>query len=189
MNSSKIAFTLVELMVTILIIIILSLMTYLPYGHYQNKAKLKLASREITQSFYDAKSMAISWIKDISWNKSVWLYFSKDILNNDKIIFFIYPYDIEEIFITNTIWPNSEILRTKILQDSIKINDLNWYDNLLFFFDSISWSSKVYTFTTSWKQEVILDKININFSYKNTSSPALSKQIIYHKNTNIIDYN
>jgi len=60
MNFKKGGFTLVELIVTITIIIILSLMTYLPYSHYQNKAKLKLASREISQSFYEAKNMAIS---------------------------------------------------------------------------------------------------------------------------------
>jgi len=47
-------------MVVVFIIIILSVLTYLPYSHFQNKAKLKLASRELSQSFYEAKNMAIS---------------------------------------------------------------------------------------------------------------------------------
>jgi hypothetical protein len=42
------------------IISILSIMIYAPYNHYQNKAKLKLTSREISQSFYEAKNMATS---------------------------------------------------------------------------------------------------------------------------------
>lgn len=189
MNFKKGGFTLVELIVTITIIIILSLMTYLPYSHYQNKAKLKLASREISQSFYEAKNMAISWIKDISWNKSVWLYLTKDVSSNNRITFFIYPHDIDELLINNIESSEVKILKTKFIQESININNLNWYDNLLFFFDSISWKSKVYTFTSSWREEVVLDKINIDFSYKNASSSTLNKQIIYNKNTNIIDYN
>lgn len=186
---SKKAFTLVELLVAITIIIILSLMTYIPYSHYQNKAKLKLASREISQSFYEAKNMAISWIKDINWNKSVWLYLNKDISSNNKIVFFIYPHDLDELLINNIESSQVQILKTKLIQDSININSLDWYDNLLFFFEAITWKSNVYTFTSSGRLEVVLDKINIEFSYKNTTSPTLSKQIIYHKNTNIIDYN
>ncbi|MDD3793756.1 MAG: prepilin-type N-terminal cleavage/methylation domain-containing protein [Candidatus Gracilibacteria bacterium] len=186
---SKKAFTLIELLVSITIIIILSLMTYLPYSHYQNKAKLKLASREISQSFYEAKNMAISGIKDISSNKSVGLYLTTEAGNSNKLIFFVYPYDIDELLINNVESSQVNILKTKLIQDGININNLNGYDNLLFFFDSITGKSKVYTFTSSGKSEVDLDKIIISFSYKNAISSTLNKQIIYYKNTNIIDYN
>jgi hypothetical protein len=37
---------------------------YAPYSLYQQKAKLKLASRELSQSFYEAKNMAVSGIKE-----------------------------------------------------------------------------------------------------------------------------
>jgi hypothetical protein len=39
------------------------MIAYVPYAHYQKKAKLRLASREISQSFYEAKNMAVSGIK------------------------------------------------------------------------------------------------------------------------------
>jgi len=47
-------------MIAITIVVILSVVTYVPYNHYQNKAKLKLASREISQGFYEAKTIASS---------------------------------------------------------------------------------------------------------------------------------
>ncbi len=164
-------------------------MTYLPYSHYQNKAKLKISSREISQSFYEAKNMAVSWIKDTLWNKSIWIYITNKSPENDKITLFSYPHDISESLIDRTeIW-STKILKTNPLQDWIKIDELNWYDNLLFYYDSINWKSKVYTFTPSWKSEVTLDKISIVFSYKNSISESLRKKITYYKKTNIIDYN
>jgi hypothetical protein len=38
----------------------LMLIAYAPYQYYEKKSKLRLASREISQSFYEAKNMAIS---------------------------------------------------------------------------------------------------------------------------------
>jgi prepilin-type N-terminal cleavage/methylation domain-containing protein len=58
-------FTLIELLISITILFILMMMAYIPYEHYQKKAKLKLASREISQSFYEAKNMAVSGIKEL----------------------------------------------------------------------------------------------------------------------------
>lgn len=185
----KSAFTIIELIVAISIAITLMIVTYLPYWHYQNKAKLKLASREISQSFYEAKAMAVSWIKDISWNRSIALYFNINSPDDDKIVFFTYPHNIEEDFITNVESWNIKILKTKLIQDNIKIDYLNWKDNLLFFYDSITWSSKIYTFNSSWKTEVLDNKISIKFSYKKSLSDSLRKELIYFKNTNIIDYN
>jgi Tfp pilus assembly protein PilE len=47
-----------EFLVASTIVVLLTLMTYVPYSHYQNKAKIKIASREISQSFYESKNMA-----------------------------------------------------------------------------------------------------------------------------------
>jgi prepilin-type N-terminal cleavage/methylation domain-containing protein len=74
----KRGFTLIELLVSITLLAMLMMMAYAPYSHYQKKAKLKLASREISQSFYEARNMAISGIKELkssdiyeSENKSI----------------------------------------------------------------------------------------------------------------------
>jgi prepilin-type N-terminal cleavage/methylation domain-containing protein len=64
MKEKKSGFTLIELLVSITILFILMMMSYVPYSYYQKKAKLRLASREISQSFYEAKNMAISGIKE-----------------------------------------------------------------------------------------------------------------------------
>jgi prepilin-type N-terminal cleavage/methylation domain-containing protein len=59
MNTKK-AFTLIELMIAITIIVILTMASYAPYTYYQNKAKLKVTSREISQLLYEARNMAIN---------------------------------------------------------------------------------------------------------------------------------
>jgi hypothetical protein len=38
----------------------LVLATYTPYNYYMNKAKVKSASREISQALYEARNMAIN---------------------------------------------------------------------------------------------------------------------------------
>ena len=189
MYLKKKAFTLIELIVAMSIVGTLMMMTYLPYNHYQNKAKLKLSTREISQSFYEAKNMAVSWIRDLDWNTSVWLYMTTNEPDNWNIVFFSYPHDIDELSINNIESWSIKKIKEKQLQDWIKINNLEWYENLLFFYNSINWDSKIYTFWTSWKTEIIDDEISIVVSYKNSTSESLKKELIYFKNTNIIDYN
>jgi len=50
---TKKAFTLIELMIAITIVVILTMATYAPYNYYQNKAKLKVTTREISQILYE----------------------------------------------------------------------------------------------------------------------------------------
>lgn len=69
------AFTLIELLVSISIFFILVLITYVPYNFYMNKVKVKNTIKEISQSLYEARNMAINWISENS-NKSIWLYLS-----------------------------------------------------------------------------------------------------------------
>ncbi|NVP17095.1 type II secretion system protein [Candidatus Gracilibacteria bacterium] len=182
------AFTLFELLVVISIIMTLMIVVYLPYSHYQNKAKLKLVSREISQSFYEARNMAVSGIKDITGNRSIGLYFSNQDGSDDKIIFFSYPHNIDTNLINNIESSDVKIIKTNTIQDNINIDYLDGYDNLLFFFNSISGESSVYTFTSSGKNIVNKDKISIKFSYKKSMSETLRKELIYYKDTNIIDY-
>jgi prepilin-type N-terminal cleavage/methylation domain-containing protein len=56
----KFGFTLIELMITITIIVVLTMMTYAPYNYYQNKAKLKITLRQVSQLLYESRNMAVN---------------------------------------------------------------------------------------------------------------------------------
>ena len=164
-------------------------LTYVPYNHYQNKAKLKITSRIISQSFYEAKNMAVSWLKDVITNRAVWVYLDTNSWNNTYLTFFSYPYDIETENIDNIISWDIKIIKVKELEPWIRINNLGWRNNLLFFFESITWESKVYTFNWILKTEITDTQIPIMFSYKDATSPTLQREITYFTETNIVDYN
>lgn len=181
-------FTLMEFLVASTIVVLLTLMTYVPYSHYQNKAKIKIASREISQSFYESKNMATWWITSNNTNKSVWLYITTDLLTSNTIKFLSYPYDIEEININNNVSGSTELIKEKKLQDWVSIVDLWPYNNLLFFYESITWESKVYTFDSGTKTQVTDDILDITISYRNSSSDSLKSKLNYYTKTNIIDY-
>ena len=57
---TKKAFTLIELIISITIVVILTVTSYAPYSYYQNKAKLKITTREISQLLYDSRNMAMN---------------------------------------------------------------------------------------------------------------------------------
>ncbi|MBT3727135.1 prepilin-type N-terminal cleavage/methylation domain-containing protein [bacterium] len=54
------AFTLIELMISILIIVLLVIVSYAPYNYYQKKANLKITAKSISQVLQDSKTKAIS---------------------------------------------------------------------------------------------------------------------------------
>jgi len=56
----KLGFTLIELMIAIVIMVILTMTAYAPYNYYQNKAKLKVTAREISQLLYESRNMAVN---------------------------------------------------------------------------------------------------------------------------------
>jgi hypothetical protein len=143
--------------------------------------------------------MAVSGIKELkdadtyeSENMSIWLYITTEDWKNNKVILFSYPYDIpeEEININS----DTSIIKTNILQEWIKINNLSSndlsYNNLLFFYRAINWEIKIFTLLSdSWqKDEINNDEISIIFSYMNATTSSLQKRLTYFKNTNIIDY-
>ncbi len=190
-------FTLMEFMVASSIIVIITLLTYIPYSHYQNKAKIKISSREISQSFYEIKNMATWWLKYDDGNPSsifngintsVALYITTEDTNSNIIRFFAYPHDIQESNITNNVNSTTSLIKQKKLQDWVSFIDLWWYDNLLFFYESITWDSKIYTFNWWSKSEATDDIYDITISYKKSSSNSLKSELKYYSETNIIDY-
>ena len=183
---SKKAFTLIELMIALTIVAIVTMASYAPYNYYKNKAKLKNTASKITQLLYDSRNMAINGMVGIDWNVSVWVYF--DSSDNNKVHIYSYPHDISQVDISNLEIGDIKNIKTIYLDNGVQIDWIEWNDNLLFFFDSISWDVKYYKWNW-WVRSLITDnEVVINFSYKWSTSPNLNKSISYFTSTNIIDY-
>lgn len=180
-------FTLIELVISITIIWILFLLSYAPYSFYQKKASLKVTSREISQILSEARNMAINWAVTNTWNISIWVYFdSSSNFSNNNIKIFSYPHNIDKININKEAWWNIHLIKTLQLKKWIIIDNIISKDNLLFFFESITWKLTYYTWEWMNKIELEQDKIDITFSYK--WSTNLNKTIEYFTNTNIMEY-
>jgi len=175
-------------MISILIIVLLVIVSYAPYNYYQKKANLKITAKSISQVLQDSKTKAISWLVWVNSNLSIWVYFTNDELWNNKIKMFWYPYNIDELNITNIENTEIKLLKTYKLKKDIVIDKVWWKDNLLIFFNSINWEAKYYTFDSWLKTEVIENKIIIDFSYNHTTSDNLKRKIEYITDTNTIFY-
>ena len=187
MNNKK-AFTLIELMIAITIIVILTLAAYAPYNYYQNKAKLKVATREVSQFLSESKNRAINWSIGSSWNVSIGVYFDSSASEKDKIKVFSYPHDIENLNITNFEWGDIKLIKTLLLQKWVQIDNVEWKNNFLFFFNSIDGELTYYNWDWPLKNIIVADKISINLSYMGASSGNLQRTIKYFTSTNLIDY-
>lgn len=187
-NNKKIAFTLIELVIVITLFFILVSASYIPYSYYINKAKVRNTIKEISQSLYEARNMAINWTSSGS-NISVWIYMDAE-NNSNKLQFFSYPHYYTWAQIVNNLWTDIKLIKTYDLQPGINITNINWENNWLFFFESISWSWAYYYFDSNGTRNNIVNKeIKINLSYKWAAiwSP-LAWELIYYTNTNIVDY-
>jgi len=186
-------FTLIELIVAMSIFFIMVVSTYVPYNYYSQKAKLNVVVKEISQSLYNAKNIAVNWSSNNIWNTSIWIFFDTTSWNNSQIQYFAYPYSFSgSQIIPKEIW-NIKILKTIKFSGPIEINTIWWKENGLFFFSSITWSGWYYYYDNNpinnSKHNFNLDNIVINVSYKWTTAIWLSKEIIYNTRTNIVDYN
>jgi prepilin-type N-terminal cleavage/methylation domain-containing protein len=185
----KKAFTLIELMVSISILTILTMASYAPYSYFQNKSKLKIATREISQVLYEWRNMAVNWSVQDSWNVSIWVYFDSRDTEKNKVKIFSYPHDIGILDINRVEWWSIKLLKTLVLKNGVEIDNIGWRDNLLFFYDSITWNLTYYNWG-GWLRNTVSgeDIISINISYKNSTSENLKRNIKYFTSTNIIDY-
>jgi len=181
------AFTLIELLISMTIFFIIVIASYVPYNFYMNKVKVRNTIREISQSLYEVRNMAINWISNVS-NVSMWLYI--DVENNPNLLqFYSYPYTFTWSQITNELGSDIKLVKSYELIDWININSIDWQKKFLFIFDSISWDGKYYYFNESWKQKFVWDEVEILFSYKNaTIGSPLSWKLKYFTKTNIVDY-
>ena len=116
------AFTLIELMIAITIVAVLTMASYAPYNYYQNKAKLKVTSREISQVIYESRNMAINGAVWSSSNVSIWVYFDTSTLWNNTIQVFSYPYNILDNNINHLETVDTKLLKTLTLKKWIQID-------------------------------------------------------------------
>lgn len=185
---NKKAFTLIELLISITIVIILMMVAYAPYNYYQNKAKLKITAREVSQLLYESKNMAVNWAIWINWNVSIWVYFDTDLSWNNKIKVFSYPYNIQFSDIDKVEWWNVKLLKEYNLKNWVILNNIEWKNDILFLFESITWDLSYYTWESNIRNTIEDDIISLNFSYKWSDLVTLNKTINYFTSTNIIDY-
>lgn len=183
-------FTLIEFMIVITIMMLVLLLSYAPYNLYQNKARVKLATREISQSFYEARNMAISWIqsaknKSDETNKSVWILLEKSQTKNSKIKYFLFQKDI---FISKN-FESGEEFKQKDIQDWVFIKNFPWNESvekILIVYEASSGQIKIFNYDT--KNEILKNDFQLEVSYRNSSSEILNRTIKYYLKTNIVDY-
>jgi len=179
-------FTLIEMLIAITIFFIIVVMSYVPYSYYQNKAKLRISVKEISQSISEAKNLAINGYTNSWINNSIWLYFDT---SSDKIKYFSYPYTYSWSQIQISWDSNIKLIKEKKMLPWIKLDKIEWNENILMFFSAIYWTWSFYYWDEDWnRQNLSQNIINIDISYKWATTPNLQKTIRYYKNTGMIDY-
>jgi hypothetical protein len=85
---------------------------------------------------------------------------------------------------------NSDIKKIKTLKLDkwIELDSIEWWENLLFYFDAITWKVTYYRWDWLVRTEISDKEIDINFSYKGSTNRNLNKTISYFTYTNVIDY-
>lgn len=185
-------FTLIEMMVIITIFSILLLSTYVPYSYMQNKALLKIGTKDVSQTLYQARNLAINGFENENKNNaSIGVYF--DITTPDIIEYYSFPYSIEEGDIIPEENTNIKKIKEIVLPKWVQIDRVNWKDKFLFFFDAITWKGSYYYWApwTTVKSKIdtsVQRDILIDISFKGSTSSNLQKQIIYYTPTHILDY-
>lgn len=178
-------FTLLELMIVFSIMIIILMFSFAPYNLYQNKAKLRIATREIAQTFYEAKNIAVSWIQEErdEENKSIWILLDSSDWKNNKIKY----YYLDKVLNDKLEFKEQNFFKDKDLQKWIIIRSFwdqkaQW--EMFFVYEAATW--KVFVYENGNKLSDSFVKINL--SYQKSDSRILNRTITYYLETNIVDY-
>ena len=169
-------FTLIEIMIVISIVWMMMAMAHAPYSYFQKKIELKVAAKQIAKTLSESRSMAIHWINVWNKNQSIWVYFDK----TKKNIIEIYSYDCNDV-------SNRTKLKEIKIEQNIQVDKISGKNTMLFFFNSITGDGKFFE-KLDLTNEVIENKINIEFSYKWASRSVLQRNIEYYTKTYISDY-
>lgn len=186
LKNKRSAFTIIELVIVISILAMLMMLSYAPYIFYQNKLRVKIASKEIWQAIYDSKNLAIHWVDTWSWNLSIWLLFDNNNSEKNKLKIFSYPFSFTWSKVVVNENSDVKLYKTINLQKWVQIDNISWRNKVLFFYEAISWKLSIFSFNWSNKTKISDDKININISFKWSSK--LKKSVEYETYNKIVDY-
>lgn len=181
MKLNKNWFTLIELLISITIFLILTMMTYVNYAHYQNIAKVKLWLKEVSQSINEARNMAINGFDRNNINQSVWIFFDL----NDKNVVKYYGFNFNSWVVLS----QENLLKERKLQEFVWVEYLSWKNNIMIYFSSIYWVPTIYYFDESLNiQSYTWDTIDMSIAFKSRNNYPLKRDLKYFKNTNVVDY-
>lgn len=175
-------FTLIELLITMSILMILTLMVYANYAMSQNIIKVKLGQKEIAQSISLAKNMAMNGYEKDEKNQSIAVVFDTE--NGNQILYYTYDFDQKDLKLDP-----SFLLKTQNLQDQVYIEDLSGQKKVMIYFSSIYAEPSIYTFWTSWeKMQFNGENLDVSVSYKHLENFPFLRKLTYYKGTNVVDY-
>ncbi len=177
MKLEKKAFTLIELMVVITIMLILSMMVYAPYQHFQTKQKVRNSAKIVAQTLYESRNLAINGSLTWTWNSSIWVLFSSW---SEDISIFQYPYPhSKSVPSYNDKIDSSKLFEKKKLEPWVKIS---WKD-YLFIYDAISWSGNYLENTNNFNDTNL--ELSVWMGWADVWN--LNKKIKYYTKTYVAD--
>ncbi|MCH2188225.1 prepilin-type N-terminal cleavage/methylation domain-containing protein, partial [Candidatus Gracilibacteria bacterium] len=181
---SKKAFTLIELMVGMTLIALVIGMSYIPYAYQGKKIRLTQAGKEISQSLYEARNMALAGTASGS-NLSIGVYLDNDEANKNSLSFYGYPHD--QVISDPT---GGELLESRLLPEGVEIRNIGGYNNGLFLFSAVYGSGTYITFDTFGNTNTLTgSQIQVEYAYKNADSTSpLFTDLEYLPATHIVDY-
>lgn len=175
------AFTLIELMIVITILMLMSVMAYSSYNVSRQISQLKYSLKELSQSITETKNLAINGYEKENINHSIGVYFNLDDKNNYTLYSFRYDSEIELL--------PENILEKRKLPENIFLSSIENYENLLIYYSAIHGEASVYTFQGGRIQEITNNpEIEIEISYGNAQYYPFLRKLTYYKNTQIVDY-
>ncbi len=150
--------------------------TYFPYAHHQKKVLIKQAAREFSQSLADARWLAINGLDTGSGNLNIWLYIGSWATQID---YYAYPHDV--IYDPVVGFPIDSFLKSKMLPLGAQVDTIWWSaGESVFIFDAITGSGAIFPPKTS--------PIEIQLSYRGSTSPVLQRKVLYYPESYISDY-
>lgn len=194
-KNNKTAFTLIELLITMTLFFLISILTYAPYNFYQKKLAVKTAGKQISQTILRAKNMALNGVVHYDENRSIWVYFDTSNTNNTQVQILSYTHDIESSNINRVLWNGVELIETTKLEPWMKLTSVWNKPNMLFFFDAITGKVSYYSWNGNQREGYIdnlwensLKQVPISYQYRDATSSNLKWTISYFSETNIINY-